>query len=397
MLGLLVRLVWMTLVDTQPVTDFAWYFQRAAGIAGGAGYSVDGVPTSYWPVGWPGLLGGLFAVTGPSVLAAKLLTLVLGVLAVGLTYGTARQLGLGRLPSNLAATLVALSPAMVAYSSILASESLAIVLALLGVCTLTSSRSEARLILAGLVCGAGMLVRPQALAYSLATIAVLALFREWPARSRGVAVVLLGATLAVAPWTARNYAALGALVPVSTNGGDNLLIGQAPGGTGGYRDPRLIEPRINGLGEVERDRAAGRIALFYVRQDPVRAIRAWPAKLFETFLKHTDAAYWAFQTEFDRLMVPGTGSDKARYLVFRRTCMIWGNGLLALALLGAAVSLARKEKALAVGVGLAWLGVTALLVGAFFGNGRFGLVTVPFQALMIAAGVQSLRAGRQSS
>lgn len=396
LVALIVRIVWLTTVDTQPVTDFSWYFERAAGIARGMGYSVDGVATAYWPVGWPGFLGGVFAITGPSVLVAKVVTLLLGVLNTGLTFWAGRRLGLEKLPSSVAALAVGLSPAMVAYSTILASESLAIVLGLLGVCALIDARTEPGLVLAGVACGAGMLVRPQALVYTLAAIAVLSLCRKWPSRSRGVAVVLLGAALAVSPWTARNYVDFQALVPVSTNGGDNLLIGHGPGATGGYRNPRQIEPRINHLSEAERDRAAGKIALFYLRQDPARAVRAWPAKLRETFLKHTDAAYWAFQTEFGSLVVPGAGTDKAQYLAFRNACYIGGNGLLALALLGAAVAAIRRQCTVALAVGAAWLGVTAVLAGVFFGNGRFGLVTVPFQAILFAAGIQAAMAGRRS-
>ena len=46
-------------------SDALWYFNRGVGIAMGEGYSERGIPTAYWPVGWPGVLGLLFSIFGP--------------------------------------------------------------------------------------------------------------------------------------------------------------------------------------------------------------------------------------------------------------------------------------------------------------------------------------------
>ena len=73
-------------------SDFLWYYQRAVEIASGSGYAERGVLTAFWPVGWPGFLAALFAITGPSVLAGQLSNLVFAavvfvLLGIGLLAG----------------------------------------------------------------------------------------------------------------------------------------------------------------------------------------------------------------------------------------------------------------------------------------------------------------------
>ena len=76
------RLGWMAAVDAAPMSDQLWYFQRAVGLLDGEGYSVGGRPTAFWPVGYPAFLAGLFAVTGPSLEAAKAANLALSAVAL---------------------------------------------------------------------------------------------------------------------------------------------------------------------------------------------------------------------------------------------------------------------------------------------------------------------------
>src|SRR5690349_525297 len=87
--ALVVRTVWLATVDTKPVTDFHWYFLRAISMVRGEGYSVDGVPTAYWPVGYPAFLAFVFKVFGTSVWIAKLSNAVLTLASVALAWRVA--------------------------------------------------------------------------------------------------------------------------------------------------------------------------------------------------------------------------------------------------------------------------------------------------------------------
>ena len=72
--------IWVEQLDSRPgrVFDAAFYHISALQIAAGNGLvRLDGSPTAEWPPGYPLLLGGLYAVTGESIPAGKLLNAVL--------------------------------------------------------------------------------------------------------------------------------------------------------------------------------------------------------------------------------------------------------------------------------------------------------------------------------
>ena len=72
------RLLSVICLDTTPTSDAAWYFERAVGLANGAGYSEGGLPTAFWPIGYPGILSALFALFGSKVIVGQLANVVFG-------------------------------------------------------------------------------------------------------------------------------------------------------------------------------------------------------------------------------------------------------------------------------------------------------------------------------
>jgi hypothetical protein len=83
----------------------------------------------------------------------------------------------------------------------------------------------------------------------------------------------LGALLLLSPWVIGASTSAGKLVPVATNGGVNLWIGNSPGATGGYVEPppELSDPRN---AERAKDEAVA-----YIREHPGQAARLVPRKL----------------------------------------------------------------------------------------------------------------------
>src|SRR5258706_11767500 len=66
------------IMSVTPYSDGAWYVARATDIWAGRGYAENGVPTAYWPVGYPGFLAGVFSVFGPSLFVVKMINLLFG-------------------------------------------------------------------------------------------------------------------------------------------------------------------------------------------------------------------------------------------------------------------------------------------------------------------------------
>jgi hypothetical protein len=380
------RAWWVATVDTQPVTDFGWYYDRAVSIASGLGYQVDGSPTAYWPVGYPAFLALFFAAFGPSLGLAKALNVGLTVAVVGLSWLVARRLFAREGVAHLTALLLAVHPAWVAYSSILASEPLFSVLVLAGTAFMLGHRRGSRTALAsaGLVFGLATLVRPQGAALPALLLLCLA-WRDRREAFRGevwkaALWVYLPLILTLAPWTVRNWQVLGGFVFVSTNGGDNLLIGHHPASPGTYVRPTQLAPETAAMDEIERDRAARRLAMRAVMADPVRSLRLAGPKLKATFLTGTDAPYWAFQTRPGGLVTPGMDEHRSLYLWFSGVSKASPSVVLTLFLAGLLAGLLRFPKgggplpATPVAMVLA----TAALVCVFFGNPRFGLPALPF-------------------
>jgi 4-amino-4-deoxy-L-arabinose transferase-like glycosyltransferase len=151
------------------------------------------------------------------------LQLFLGTLLVALTALLGRALFHAR-TGLLAAGLAALYPALVVHSHYLWSEMLFAVLVtagLLGVVSLARRPRWSTTLLTGLVFGAATLTRELALlvvaACGLWWIRAAAPDARRPAIARA-ALILAIAALVAAPWTLRNHALFGRLIPVSTVG-----------------------------------------------------------------------------------------------------------------------------------------------------------------------------------
>lgn len=394
-LGLILRVWWLGAVDTQPVTDFDWYFQRATEIANGLGYQVDGKPTAYWPVGYPAFLGLFFKLFGPSVLLGKVLNTVLTLATIPLTFFIARRLFVSPAIAGVASLIVAAHPSFVAYSGILASEPLFTALTLGGTLAALNLRQNLKWVfLAGFLFGLAVLVRPQAVL--IPGLVLLCAWLKDDTATRGFPLVRATWTLyavlilTISPWLIRCFITFGAPVFISTNGGDNILIGNHDGATGRYKNPDhcgLV--RGPELGEIEREKLARKAGLAYIRQHPLRTLRLWPKKLEYTFVTSSDVAYWAFQTKKGELIAPGMGDDKALYKGTRDASAVAIYlllGMSAASLLLAPIWTRRGRGYIANPItGWVLIAYTGLLSVAFFGNPRFAFGVLPFIAMYSAA------------
>ncbi|UEM02743.1 glycosyltransferase family 39 protein [Skermanella rosea] len=394
------RLGWMTAVDAAPMSDQLWYFQRAVGLLDGQGYSVGGQPTAFWPVGYPAFLAGLFAVTGPSLEAAKAANLVLSAAALVFLFRIARRATRSETAARAALVLAVLSPTLVFYTELLYAELLFMALLLAGLDALLAALDRPgwrRPALAGLCFGLAALVKTQALLLPACVIAAaFVLRRAGLRRAVAVGLVLHAACLAViAPWTLRNALVLGEPVLVSTNGGFNLFMGNNPWNRwGNYMWPAPAEftAATEGLNilepipdEIALDRRLNQAALSYIRDNPAQALLRVPYKLDQFF-------------RFDRLPLDQAeigarrnGQDVgALVAAVTPLAELWHWAMVVPAFLFPFLfpwALRPRDAALAAFVPI---GYFAAITGVFFGEPRFNLPLLPLYALLavsLAAGL----------
>ncbi|MBX3097169.1 MAG: phospholipid carrier-dependent glycosyltransferase [Fimbriimonadaceae bacterium] len=406
------RFRWLNQVPTQPVTDFAWYFDRATEMARGMDYQVDGKPTAYWPVGYPGFLSLLFRLTGPSVEAARLANASLSTIVVLLSGLTVKRMTANRWIAPSVMVVLAFHPAWIAYGGILASEPLYTTLILIGLWQFPRfGRGHA--LVSGAAFGLATLVRPQAILIPILLVGIDFIRLVWSMRSTlpnlsfnipeqetrlhdsptgtedvsigavskpkkhlfALAIVLFCAFAPPVAWSVRNISAIGGFAFVSTNGGDNLWIGAT--GEGRYKRPEIFSPD-----EIQQDKLAQKEGLRIIKSNPKHWLKLAPEKLRQTFLSGSDAPYWAFQIEPNRLITPGEGKDKEQFKSFRERSNAWPPALVAFALLGLFIRPRNSELRVDLTYAALVIGMTALLSVAFFGNPRFGLPATPFLALL---------------
>ena len=387
----LVRVGWILLVDPKPVSDFYTYFTSGLEISLGHGYHEGGLPTALWPVGYPAFLGGIFAIFGRSLFVAKLANVFLYVGIIALSYRLAARLFRSSLTPRLTLLLLSFYPNHIAYASLVACETLFVFLLMLGALLFLSANSRyPMLVLSGVVLGLASLVRPQAL---LAPILFVLLApgskqagRRAGSRLLSLAIVYVGVTLAVLPWTLRNYRAFGRLVVVSTNGGGMLLLGNNPWADGTYAPRPELHRIMNGRSEPERDDQGRKFALSYMREHPIETVMRWPRKLWYLYRGDVEGIRWNVEgihargasVPEERLLTALLISE-AYYLLVAAACLaslffFWKGSL------GSG-----GGQATFTALGLGVIAYFSLLGMVYFGDPRYHFPAMPWVVMYAAA------------
>ena len=290
--GFLARLVWVVMVDSPnpggqiAMGDQYSYDYDGREIAEGRGYVsfTTGLPTAYYPVGYPAILAVLFWFVAHTpfpddyLLAAQLLNVVVSTATIVFAYVIARRM-FGPLAGLIASGVLAVFPNLVFQVGSLQLETMFAFWCLAALCVLVTHDwtagppSTRRLLLFGVLLGVSVLVRPFSIWFVLAAlVAGLVAGYGWR-RALLVGAIPLGIVVLMSvPWTIRNAISLDAFVPTSTNTGDTLCLDRVDGADGGFRwsmHEGCADPL---LPEVERNSISTRKAIGFVLEDPVREL-----------------------------------------------------------------------------------------------------------------------------
>ena len=282
--ALAIRVVWVVAFQTPPVSDAESYDELGWRLAQGKGYvNSEGIPTAFWPVGYPAFLAAVYVVFGHSWLAAGIANGLMGTASVALTYRLAREVLSSRL-SLVAAAAVALLPShIISFTSVLRNEMLhtaLVLVALIATCHLARRPNWKNAALLGLVIGVGLYVRPIILLFP-AVVALLIVIRGKAGirKSIGLATItLLVSLLTISPWTARNYFAMSDFVLTATNGGITFYMANGPGATGEYY--ALPKGTFSDSSEMTVYREGIEMGLRHVVSHPDQWIALLPIKFF---------------------------------------------------------------------------------------------------------------------
>jgi 4-amino-4-deoxy-L-arabinose transferase-like glycosyltransferase len=387
------RIAAVLLVERHPAVDDAWYLETARGIAAGQGYLHLGKPTAYFPVGYPAILALVFRVAGASLQSAQLLNVVLSLATVVCTFSIARALGGSDRTATLAAALLAFMPNQVLSCCVSMSEITFTFLMTLGIAlSLRRDWGRANLwgVLVGVTFGWATLVRPQGLVVPFFVVPLVGLFRHgWPLldrRSLGrLAALSVGLAVVVAPWTYRNYRVFDAVVLVSTNGGDNLLIGNNPTSTQHCADPLALFPPdvdVTHMSELARDRLGSSIAKSYLLHHPFEALSRVPKKIWYMYRSDLGVTNWLWEDAGKTgtpLYFVCQGVTQAFYLLVLAGALAW------LVRKGLAYRTLASDERLLLLVVASVAGYFTLITAVFFGDSRYHAPLMPLFAVAASA------------
>ncbi|HET9131207.1 MAG TPA: glycosyltransferase family 39 protein, partial [Terriglobia bacterium] len=247
-MGILIRLLWIYFVNAEQVADFGVYLQRAISIASGQGYSANGIPTAYAPVGYPGFLGGLFYLFGRSVFLGKFVNVLFSGGILLLTYFVSRKIFKSERAARAALFILALHPNQIAYNGLLSAEIPFAFLILLGAAFFLSAQQRTSfLFLAGISWGLAAVTKSQAI--MIPPMFIVLTYSGFRSTLKSTAIIGITGALIMAPWIFRNYVVMG-VATVDTHGGIVLMQGNNPYATGrGYWDSNVK----NLLGDLAAD------------------------------------------------------------------------------------------------------------------------------------------------
>ncbi|MCX6355774.1 MAG: glycosyltransferase family 39 protein [Candidatus Aureabacteria bacterium] len=210
--------------ELKPFSDMQEYHEKACMILDTGSYGPSSRPPLY-----PVFLASVYRIFGIHSFAVRLIQALMGTAVCLFTYLIALRLW-GERAAWMSGLLVACYPSLVVYTGLLMSENLFIFLlmASLWILLCPGRRGAFACVAAGILLGVACLTR--SILIGFIPIAALWLWRKRSGRE-GM-VCLLGALLAIAPWTIRNYRYYQRFIPVDLYGGYNFLIGNTPYATG---------------------------------------------------------------------------------------------------------------------------------------------------------------------
>jgi 4-amino-4-deoxy-L-arabinose transferase-like glycosyltransferase len=385
-----------------------WYFGNE--IAHSRGYlsyapSTRGQPTSYYPVGYPALLGVVywFGLHTPLPNDQPLLTMVLhltmATATIALVYFIAHRM-FSTAPTAhrialIAAWIVALFPSLIAGVGTYSLETTFIFFTLLAVSLVighdfsSGPMSTRRLVLFGTVLGLSALVRPFSLPLLAGVCVALWCVRSgWRPALRQLGMIVIVLVVVFTPWTIRNERTFGKIVPFSTNLGDGLCMSRFPGSNGQFTWATHAWCADSTLPEAERNPANTRAAIRFVLDHPGEELRQIPHR-FLGMMEHDHAT-------IEEAVTNGSGVSTSSN-VYRLIADVsdWYFSVVCLAALvsvGVVVRGWRRDRVAGPRraiVAVLTLFLVLIPVG-LWGNPRFHVPFLPLLAIFAAAGASWL-------
>ena len=309
-IALVPRLIWIYLVQTQPFSDFLHIYNYGINASQGdfKGF-VDFYAVFPFKIGFGLILAGLYSVFGTSLMVVKLFNVALSVILVLLLYTGGKML-YSEKAGRIAALLIALWPAQIMYTSVIASEHLFMVLFTAAVLSIFKfikkytyknyeiHNGNLMLIGLGLLTACAQLVRPMAMLMLPVFAVFVLIYKRY--RANALTSVGLGvksiALVIICYFTVINLVNIpiqnaSGVDVTRSDSGFNLMIGTnvKNNGTWNKEDFDIIEKNNYDFDKVHKE--AKQIAIDRLKGDPKQLIKL-AIKKFEILWGNENYGYY---------------------------------------------------------------------------------------------------------
>ncbi|NOV00273.1 glycosyltransferase family 39 protein [Paenibacillus planticolens] len=222
LLALLIRIVWVIMIPSFPISDFEQYYNVAKSVSEGKGFTVDGVPYGLQGIGYPAALGLYFLLTNTSSIeSAKIFNIVISALFMIINIGIANKFFINNRVKLIYISIIFFLPNFIAYNNVLGTEIFfACTFATIVYIQVNVSIKNWRLVILGALVGIATLTKPQFIVYPILYALILWLYTKDLKKTVKYTLIILIPILAIiTPYSYRNYKAFDRIIPVSYNSG----------------------------------------------------------------------------------------------------------------------------------------------------------------------------------
>lgn len=293
LLGLICCILWVALVNTQPFSDFDYYYTLAAGIANGKQWG-----DTYTSVGYSIVLGQIFKVFGISILNAKIFNIILTFISNLLFLIILKRIPLKEVERKIIFTLFVFIPNNIFFNSVLGTEILFTTI-LLGITCLYFSKVRLRYVLIGILTGLNTMIKPFFIVFFFAVFLIdLITQKKLLKPLLNSAIVLILSFLILTPWLYRNTKLIGQFTYVSNNDGIVLYINNnSQNKAGRWMAADDVENSIVKTQEykkanmTQKNKMLKSAAKKWIRSHPKQFIVLGFKRLFNTYFVGDDIVY----------------------------------------------------------------------------------------------------------
>ena len=264
--------------------DAIGYIQLARHLFDKLSFQFDaGGATAFRMPGYP-LFLSITYVLFDSIMVAQLTQIIVSVLETILVYRIAYAISSNNNVSLVAGCLMAFNPMLVISAISLLPETLSLLATTLAVYLLLNpTQTVAKLLVAGVSISCAVYLHPLIAfpALVLMFICIVHSVRHYGGVVSRSLVPLLVLTIALLPWIARNMHIFHTFIPLSTNNGVNMYVGNNPKADGGDNTgDEVLYQVLPGMDEVASNNIYLSRAIDWVKLNPLSFIKLIPAKIF---------------------------------------------------------------------------------------------------------------------